>query len=143
MNELRSIMVLDEDQYGALVGKFRSIVGRDPHVRLLAGRTSPVESGKQMLGFAVQFHIEEPGRGYGQYSVCTWSGWAKEKGPNQTIRTHWLLTISRLNEEDEWASTTTGCDTFEKVLDSPEEKHLSADREGLEQLLAKTQSRSR
>jgi hypothetical protein len=90
-----------------------------------------------MLGFAVQFQIEEPGPGYGHYSVCTWSGWAKGEAPNQTITTHWLLTISRFSKEDEWSSTTTGCDTFEKVLDSPEEKYLSADRQALEQLLAK------
>jgi hypothetical protein len=143
MNELRSILLLDEDEDGALAGKFRSMVGRDPHVRILTGRTSPVESGKQMLGFAVQFQIEEPGPGYGHYSVCTWCGWAKDKAPNQTITTHWLLTISRLSKEDEWSSTTTGCDTFEKVLDSPEEKYLSADRQALEQLLAKSQIRAR
>lgn len=137
MNKRESILILNEDQDGALAGKFRSIVGRDPHVRILTGRTSPVESGKQMLGFAVQFQIEEPGPGYGHYSACTWCGWAKDKGPNQTITTHWLLTTSRLSEEDEWSSTTIGCDTFEKVLDSPEEKYLSADRQGLDQLLGK------
>ena len=38
MNELRSILLLDEDEDGALAGKFRSIVGRDPHVRILTGR---------------------------------------------------------------------------------------------------------
>ena|ERR1035438_10399497 len=68
------------------------------------------------------------------YSVCTWCGWVT----HQTITTHWLLTISRLSKEDEWSSTTTGCDTFEKVLDSPEEKYLSAERPALEQLLAKS-----
>jgi hypothetical protein len=142
MNELRSILLLEEDEFGALAGKFRSIVGRDPHVRILTGRTSPIENGKQMLGFAVQFQIESPGPGYGHYSVCTWSGWAKEKAPNQAITTHWLLTISRLSEEDEWSSTATGCDTFEKVLDSPEEKYLSAERQVLEQLLAKCRQKT-
>ena len=143
MNERRSILLLDENDNGVLAGKFRSLVGRDPHVRDLTGRTSPVESGKQMLGFAVQFQIEEPGPGYGHYSVCTWSGWAKGEAPNQTITTQWLLTISRLREEDEWTSTTTGCDTFEKVLDSLEEKYLSADRQALEQLLANSPIRAR
>ncbi len=138
MNERRSILLLDEDEDGALSGKFRSMVGRDPSVRILTGRTSPVESGKQMLGFAVQFQIEHPSPGYGHYSVCTWCGWAKGKAPSQTITAHWLLTISRLNEEDEWSSTTTGCDTFEKVLDSPEEKYLTADHQTLERLLAKS-----
>jgi hypothetical protein len=142
MNERRSILVLDEHEDGALVGKFRSIVGRDPNVRILTGRVSPVESGKQMLGFAVQFQIEEPDPGYGHYSVCTWSGWAKDKGANQTITAHWLLTISRLNKEDEWSSTTTGCDTFKKVSDSPEENFLSADRQALEQLLEKSKIRT-
>ena len=142
MNELRSILLLDEDKDGTLSGKFRSMVGRDPHVRILTGRVSPIESGKQMLGFAVQFQIEEPGPGHGHYSVCTWSGWAEDKEPNQTITTHWLLTISRLSKEDEWSNTTTGCDTFEKVLDSPEEKYLTAERQELEQLLAKSRIRA-
>jgi hypothetical protein len=143
MNELSSILLLDEDEDGALTGKFRSMVGRDPRVRILTGRTSPMESGQQMLGFAVQFQIEEPGPGYGHYSVCTWCGWAKDQAPNQAITAHWLLTISRLSKEDEWSSTTTGRDTFEKVLDSPEEKYLSADRPALEQLLAKSRTRAR
>jgi hypothetical protein len=138
MNERKSILLLEQDRDGALAGKFRSIVGRDPHVRTLTGRTSPVESGEQMLGFAVQFQIEEPDPGYGHYSVCTWCGRAKDEGRNQTITAHWLLTISRLSKEDEWSSTTIGCDTFEKVLDSPEEKYLSADQQALDQLLAKS-----
>jgi hypothetical protein len=142
MNELRSILLLNEDKDGTLAGKFRSLVGRDPHIRTLTGRTSPAESGKQMLGFSVQFQIEDPGPGYGHYSICTWCGWAADKAPNQTITAHWLLTISRLNKEDEWSSTTTGRDTFVKVLDSPEEKYLSADRQLLEQLLAKSTTRA-
>jgi avidin family protein len=141
VNKSMSILLLHEHADGALAGKFRSIVGRDPSVRILTGRTSPVENGKQMLGFAVQFQIEEPGPGYGHYSVCTWSGWAMDKVASRTITTHWLLTVSRLREEDEWSSTTTGYDTFEKVLDSPEEKYLSADRQTLEQLLAKSRIR--
>ena len=142
MNELRSILLLNEDEDGALTGKFRSIVGRDPHVRILTGRTSPAEDGKQMLGFAVQFQIEEPDPGYGHYSVCTWSGWAMVKGARQIITNHWLLTISRLSKEDEWSSTTTGCDTFQKVLDRPEQKYLSAELQTLEQLLQKSRVRS-
>jgi hypothetical protein len=138
INERRSIILLEEDQHGALAGRFRSVVGRDPHVRILTGRTSPLEGGKQMLGFAVQFQIEAPGPGYGHYSTCTWCGWAKDTGSKQSITAHWLLTISRLNKEDEWSSTTIGCDTFEKVSDSPEEKYLSADRQELEQLIAKS-----
>jgi hypothetical protein len=137
MNKSRSILLLHELEDGALAGKFRSIVGRDPNVRILTGRTSPVENGKQMLGFAVQFQIEEPGSGYGHYSVCTWSGWAMDEVENQTITTHWLLTVSRLSKEDEWSSTTTGCDTFKRVSDIPEEKYLSADQQVLEQLLTK------
>jgi hypothetical protein len=69
-------------------------------------------------------------------------GWAEDKAPNQTVTTHWLLTISRLSKEDEWSNTTTGCDTFEKVLDNPEEKYLSAERQELEQLLAKSRIRA-
>ena len=60
VNKSRSILLLHEHEDGAVAGKFRSIVGRDPSVRILTGRTSPVENGKQMLGFAVQFQIQEP-----------------------------------------------------------------------------------
>ena len=141
VNKSKSILILHEHEDGALAGKFRSMVGRDPSVRILTGRTSPVENEKQMLGFAVQFQIEEPSPGYGHYSICTWSGWAKDKASYQAITTHWLLTISRISEEDEWSSTTTGHDTFEKVLNSPEEKYISADRQTLEQLLAKSRIR--
>lgn len=142
VNERRSILLLEEHEDGALVGKLRSFVGRDPEVRILTGRTSPVENEKQMLGFAVQFQIDQPGPGYGHYSVCTWSGWAKDGAANQTITAHWLLTVSRLNVEDEWSSRTTGCDTFKKVLDIPEEKYLIADRQTLEQLLGKSKIRT-
>jgi len=88
-----------------------------------------------MVGFAVQFQIEEPEPGYGHYSACTWCGWAKDKEPTQTITAHWLLTVSK---EDEWSSTTIGYDIFEKVSDRPEEEYLSADPQALEQLLAKS-----
>lgn len=144
VNERGSILLLEQDRDGNLAGKFRSIVGRDPHIRTLTGRTSPVESEQQMLGFAVQFHIEEPGSGYGHYSVCTWCGRARVEGSSQTITAHWLLTISRLSEKDEWSSTKIGCDTFEKILDGFEEKYLSADQQTLNQLLAKSRiSRTR
>jgi hypothetical protein len=133
MNELNSIMVLEEHAHGSLTGKYRSIVGRDPHIRELAGRTSAEEQGKQMLGFVVGFHIDSPGPEYGHYSLCTWSGWARGK----EITTHWLLAISFLEKKDEWSSTRIGEDTFEKVLDVPEEKHLTADTESLRGLLAK------
>ena len=134
MNELNSIMVLEDLGDGSLTGKYRSIVGRDPHIRDLAGRTSKSEDGKQMLGFAVCFEIEAPGPGSGHFSLCTWSGWARD---GQKITTHWLLTISKLNKADEWSSTLIGEDEFEKVLDVPREKHLSADVADLKKLLMK------
>jgi len=133
MNELNSIMVLKENSDGLVTGKYRSMVGRDPHVRELAGRASGEEAGKQMLGFAVCFHIENPGSGCGHSSLCTWSGWARGK----EITTHWLRTVSLLNKEDEWSSTHVGEDSFKKVLDSPEEAHLEAPPEALAKLLAK------
>jgi hypothetical protein len=132
LNELNSIMVLEEMPDGSLKGKYRSLVGRDPHIRDLAGRVSSDEQGKQMLGFAVCFHIDNPGPGYGHFSLCTWSGWARD----QKITTHWLLAISLLNQKDEWSSTLIGEDGFEKVLDIPEEKHLLSDKEALKALLA-------
>jgi hypothetical protein len=132
LNELDSIMVVTEHSDGALTGTYRSFVGRDSHKRSLAGRTSAVESGKQMLGFAVCFQIDSPAEGYGHYSLCTWSGWARGK----QITTHWLLTISLLNTKDEWSSTLLGEDTFEKVLDTAEDKFLDTDKATLSQLLA-------
>ena len=133
MNELNSIMVLNEHGDGTLSGKYRSIVGRDPHIRDLSGRTSAEEQGKQMLGFAVCFQIDTPGPGYGHFSLCTWSGWERD----EIITSHWLLTLSLIKKEDEWSSTLIGEDRFEKVLDVPEEKHLGAPKEALAELLTK------
>jgi avidin family protein len=133
LNELNSIMVLNDHPDGTLTGKYRSLVGRDSHIRDLAGRTSAKEGGKQMLGFAVCFEIDNPGPGYGHYSLCTWSGWERD----EEITTHWLLTISILNQQDEWSSTLIGEDAFEKILDTPEEKHLESSKEILAGLLAK------
>jgi len=136
MNELNSIMVLEDHADGSLTGKYRSVVGRDPNIRDLTGRTSAEEQGKQMLGFAVGFQIDSPGPGYGHYSLCTWSGWARGK----EITTHWLLAISMLEQKNEWSSTLIGEDTFEKVLDVADEKHLEADTKALSELLARARS---
>jgi hypothetical protein len=133
MNELKSIMVLTEHSDGKLIGQYRSIVGRDPHIRELLGRASNAEKNKQLLGFAVCFQIDNPGPGYGHSSLCTWSGWARDR----RITTHWLLTVDALKKEDEWSSTLLGEDTFKKVLDEPEEKHLKADLPALRKLLEK------
>jgi hypothetical protein len=140
MNELKSIMVLNEHSDGTLTGKYRSLVGRDPHTRNLAGMASADENGKQILGFVVCFQIDNPSSGYGHFSVCTWSGWIR----NSEIKTHWLLTISLLKEVDEWSSTLVGEDEFEKVSDVPEEEHLQANIAALKNLLAQARtSRSR
>jgi len=47
MNELRSVLVLREHKDKSLTGQYRSMVGRDPKVRHLSGRTSAAEGGKQ------------------------------------------------------------------------------------------------
>jgi len=133
MNELNSIMVLNEHADGTLTGRYRSIVGRDSHIRDLAGKASAEEQTKQLLGFAVCFQIDQPGPGYWHSSLCTWSGWARDKN----ITTHWLLTVDPLKKEDEWSSTLLGEDSFEKVLDVPEERHLQAEIPALKKLLAK------
>ncbi len=129
INELRSVMYLKEHPDGTLTGKYRSLAGRDPHTRPLAGRSSPAESGKQLLGFAVRFHIDDPGGpGNGHFSVCTWSGWERD----DEITTHWLLTRSLLNPDDEWASTLIGEDTFERVSDEEgREEFVDSDIETL------------
>jgi hypothetical protein len=93
-----------------------------------------------MLGFAVQFHIDDPGPVYGHFSLCTWSGWAKDVSDTPKIRTHWLLTLSVLSDKDEWSSTLIGEDEFEKVLDAPDERHLEADKETLRQLLSRARA---
>jgi len=136
LNELNSIMVLKDPGDGSLTGKYRSIVGRDPNIRDLAGRTSSEETGKQLLGFAVCFQIADPGPNYGHSSLCTWSGWARD----DKITTHWILTVDPLKKEDEWSSTLLGEDEFERVLDVPDEAHLRASRDDLARLLAKIRS---
>ena len=50
MNELRSILLREEDEVGALAGKFRSIVGRDPHVRILTGENESYRKRKANVG---------------------------------------------------------------------------------------------
>lgn len=60
LNELNSVMVLIEDAHHGFTGKYRSIVGRDPHIRDLAGRTNYFDGNKQMVGFAVCFEIANP-----------------------------------------------------------------------------------
>src|SRR5690348_5797561 len=105
-NELRSVMVLRTSQEGDnLSGTYHSIVGRDPGYRNLAGRTSPEDGAKQMVGFTVVFYVDEMPKGYGHYTVCAWSGWAEAAGSAQLIRTHWLLTENIFDRNSEWAST--------------------------------------
>jgi hypothetical protein len=58
--KLKSVMLLDHKADGTLVGQYRSIVGRDPNPRPLAGRAGDDEQGKRMLGFAVVFKIANP-----------------------------------------------------------------------------------
>jgi hypothetical protein len=133
LNELNSIMTLVDRGDGTLTGKFRSLVGRDPHPQNLSGRVGDEEQSKQLLGFAVCFHIEEPAAGYGHASICTWSGWAR----GDRITTHWILTRGLLKAEDEWSSTLVGKDSFQRINDVPDEQQLMASREALAELLAK------
>ena len=127
-NKRGSLMVLREDSSGHLTGKYRSAAGRDLQVRELAGRTSPVQGDKQMLGFSVCFHTDRPSTQFGHASVCTWSGWAR----NDALTTRWLLTRSMNREEDEWSSTIVGQDSFEKVSDVYDERHLTASKQELD-----------
>jgi len=80
MNELNSVRVLNEHPDQGLTGKYGSMVGRDPNVRDLSGRTSAVEGGKQMvvdIRGVLRDRRARPGDGH--FSVCAWSGWS-EKG---------------------------------------------------------------
>jgi hypothetical protein len=133
LNERHSVLVLKEESPGRITGKYRSVVGRDANVRELEGRTSGVDGNKQMLGFAVCFHSNRPEAGFGHDSVCTWSGWAR----GNQITTCWLLTRSMSREQDEWSSRIVGQDTFQRVSDAYDEKHLTVSREALQQLLIK------
>lgn len=133
INKFKSVVALKEDSDGHLTGKYRSMVGRDPHVRHLDGRASPVDGEKQMLGFAVCFEVAyDPITGYGRYSLCTWSGWARDN----KIIARWLLSRSVDKIEDEWSSTLVGEDRFERVSDVYQEKSVSGDQRALEELLA-------
>ena len=136
LNELNSIMVLKDAGDGSLEGRYRSIVGRDPNVRALSGRTSGEERGKQLLGFAVCFLIDNPAPDYGHSSLCTWSGWARDN----KITTHWILTVDTLKPEDDWSSTLLGEDYFEKVMDEPDSRLLDASREALGEVLRKARN---
>ncbi len=123
MNELNSVMALQEHADRSVTGKYKSIVGRDQNLRELAGRTGYLDGQKQMLGFSVCFEIARPGPGSGQTSICSWSGWWKQNPVGkEVIETHWLLTTNELDPNDEWASHLIGEDEFEKVLDAPTEE---------------------
>jgi len=129
LNELNSVMVLIEDAHHGLTGKYRSIVGRDPHVRDLAGRTNYFDGNKQMVGFAICFEIANPAPGSGHTSICAWSGWYKKhSGGREEIDTHWLLTVNELDPKDEWGSHLIGEDMFVKVLDEAREDILTDDQ---------------
>jgi hypothetical protein len=128
MNELNSMMVLNEDADKRLTGKYRSMVGRDTNVRDLSGRTSGVDGGKQMVAFAVCFEIAAPGPGEGHFSVCAWSGWSGKDGAgNYIIDAQWLLSVSVLDKQGEWAATKIGKSSFQRVLETPDEKLLTDD----------------
>jgi hypothetical protein len=125
-NELRSVMLLREDAERELTGIFRSIVGRDPGFRTLAGRISSEDGGRRMVGFAVTFEIATPGEGYGPFSVCAWSGWTeKDEFGAELLKTHWLLSVSLLDKNKDWAATNVGQDVFVKVSSDPDERLLS------------------
>lgn len=130
INKRDSMMVLREDQSGQITGKYRSVVGRDTNVREPAGRASRLDAGKQMIGFSVCFQTDDASPPFGLHSICSWSGWVR----NNTMNTRWLLTRSMKQEDDEWSSTIVGQDSFERLSDVYEEKHLTASTEALEQL---------
>jgi hypothetical protein len=132
LNEHKSIMVIDEHSDGSLTGMFRSLVGRDTRKRLLSGRASSEESVKQLLGFTVCFHIDNPTEASGHYSLCSWSGWARDK----EITTHWLLTTSFLDPADEWSSTRVGQDRFKRVYQAANDEYIDSDEDTLSRLLA-------
>jgi len=115
-------MLLIEGADRSLAGFYHSVVGRDPGYRVLAGRTGAEESGKQMAAFSVCFEVADPGPGYGHFSVCGWSGWAEVEDEILTIKTHWLLSVSVLDKNKEWAATNVGEDSFVRLTDDPREE---------------------
>lgn len=135
LNEHKSIMVIDEHSDRRLTGLFRSLVGRDTRKRPLSGRASSEESAKQLLGFTVCFHIDNPTEATGRYSLCSWSGWARD----DKITTHWLLTSSFLDRADEWSSTRVGQDHFKKILQTADDEYIDSDEEALSRLLARAE----
>jgi hypothetical protein len=120
LNKHKSIMVIDEHSDRRLTGLFRSLVGRDTRKRPLSGRTSSEESAKQLLGFTICFHIDNPTEATGHYSLCSWSGWARD----EEITTHWLLTTSFLDRADEWSSTRVGQDHFKRIFQTANDEYM-------------------
>ena len=114
-NELNSEMHIDAvDEDGTISGTYHSLVGKDPRIEKLTGRThAPREGEKQMLSFSVCYEIADPESGSGHFSTCAWSGWLKPGNPD-TIQTFWILTSSKLDTKDEWSSHLMGTNVFER-----------------------------
>jgi hypothetical protein len=132
VNEHKSVMVISEQQDGALTGTFRSLVGRDTGKRALCGRVSSDEAGKQLLGFTVCFEITNPQQGAGHHSLCAWAGWVR----GEEITAHWLLATSFLELKDEWSTMRTGQDRFVRVFAGANLDYLNFDERTLSGLLA-------
>jgi len=140
LNESKSIMVLHDPGDGTLRGRYRSMVGRDLHIRELAGRTSTAEGEKQMIGFTVCFQIADPSPGYGHASLCAWSGWSDSENGKLKIKTRWLLSTGILDPNQAWGGTLIGDDKFELVVTDPDEQYLEASEEALHKLLVKARA---
>jgi hypothetical protein len=121
-NELRSVMILRQDDDANLRGSYHSLVGRDPGIRPLRGRTGDPDGSRQMLAFSVCFIVKSKERGT-LHSTCAWCGWAKHEPTSTLIETHWLLTSSPASDDDEWSSHLIGEDEFLRIGDAPDEAH--------------------
>jgi hypothetical protein len=85
--------------------------------------------------------LQIPRRDTATFSVCSWSGWAeKDELGAELLKTHWLLSVSLLDKNKEWAATNVGQDVFIKVSSDPDERLLN-DLDALKALRSKIASK--
>ena len=119
-NQLGSTMTVTDwnESKGSFFGKYCSAVGDAKYEYDLVGR---FDTEGDTLGWVVTYQNNY----LNAHSTCTWSGHmelspGKESKP--IILTTWLLT-SQTSNEDDWAATNIGFDTF--TTDPPSEEQIA------------------
>lgn len=108
-NELGSVMDLQADDQGNIIGTYHTAVGKAESQYVLVGRYDQTQQ-NGTIGWVVNWSNQ-----YGDsYSVTSWSGQFQTIQNNETLVTMWLLT-NKTNPKDDWASTLVGQDVFTRV----------------------------